>query len=96
MICHQIHRTFAVILYNLVSDTVGSKCLLQKCVTHVFFVFQDAAGSNDIQFTYETKGLFWGKVITAVGFGSLIVYLGAVRFTGRKKKEEAQPVEKNA
>lgn len=54
------------------------------------------AGSNDIQFTYETKGLFWGKVITAVGFGSLIVYLGTVRFTGRKKKEESQPVEKNA
>ena len=65
-------------------------------VDYGFMAVLCPAGSNDIQFTYETKGLFWGKVITAVGFGSLIVYLGAVRFTGRKKKEEAQPVEKNA
>ena len=65
-------------------------------VDYGFMAVLCPAGSNDIQFTYETKGLFWGKVITAVGFGSLIVYLGAVRFTSRKKKEEAQPVEKNA
>lgn len=65
-------------------------------VDYGFMAVLCPAGSNDIQFTYETKGLFWGKVITVVGFGSLIVYLGAVRFTGRKKKEEAQPVEKNA
>lgn len=65
-------------------------------VDYGFMAVLCPAGSNDIQFTYETKGLFWGKVITAIGFGSLIVYLGAVRFTGRKKKEEAQPVEKNA
>ena len=65
-------------------------------VDYGFMAVLCPAGSNDIQFTYETKGLFWGKVITAVGFGSLIVYLGAVRFTCRTKKEEAQPVEKNA
>lgn len=57
-------------------------------VDYGFMAVLCSAGSNDIQFTYETKGLFWGKVITAVGFGSLIVYLGAVRFTGRKKKKK--------
>ena len=65
-------------------------------VDYGFMAVLCPAGTSDIQFTYETKGLFWGKVITAVGFGSLIVYLGAVRFTSKKKKEEAQPVEKNA
>lgn len=67
-------------------------------VDYGFMAVLCPAGSNDIQFTYETKGLFWGKVITAVGFGSLIVYLGAVRFTSRKKKknEVPQTEEKNA
>ena len=65
-------------------------------VDYGFMAVLCPAGSNDIQFTYETKGLFWGKVITALASARLIVYLGAVRFTGRKKKEEAQPVEKNA
>ena len=63
-------------------------------VDYGFMAVLCPAGSNDIQFTYETKGLFFGKVITAVGFGALIVYLGAVKFTSRKKDEnEVKTVE---
>ena len=42
----------------------------------------------------KQRDFFWGKVITAVGFGSLIVYLGASEIYRQKEKEEAQPVER--
>ncbi len=64
----------------------GKEADIEK-VDYGFMAVLCPEGENEIEFTYETKGLFWGKVITFVGIGTLIVYLGAAHFSGRKKKE---------
>lgn len=35
---HKIHRTFAVIFHNFVSDTVGGKRFLKERVAYILFV----------------------------------------------------------
>ena len=42
MICNQIHGSFAVVFHNLFGNAVRCKCLLQKCIAYIFFVFQNA------------------------------------------------------
>lgn len=66
--------------------TVNGQAVDVEKVDYGFMAVLCPEGESEIQFTYETKGLFYGKIITVVGFGALIVYLGAVRFTGKKKE----------
>ena len=41
VISHQIHGTLTVIFHNFVSYAVDCESLLEKFVTHIFFVFQN-------------------------------------------------------
>lgn len=68
--------------------TVNGQAVDIEKVDYGFMAVLCPKGESEIQFTYETKGLFYGKIITVVGFGALIVYLGAVKFGKRKSKDE--------
>ena len=64
-------------------------------VSYGFMAVLCQAGKNQIKFTYETDGLFYGKLLTGAGTVLFVIYITVWHFNKKKKIVEKNVPENN-
>ncbi|MGN0595337.1 MAG: YfhO family protein [Hominimerdicola sp.] len=72
----------------------GQKVDVEK-VSYGFMAVLCQTGKNQIKFTYETDGLFYGKLLTGAGTVLFVIYITVWHFNKKKKIVEKNVPENN-